>query len=227
MKSTIFWKEYGLILGWILVTFIGVVLSEEFLAIPILDAIVLIFHLDWYRLSPFTIVLVSEVTTGILVGTFQWLILRNYIKHNSWWLLVTPLGMILGSYISRFALRMADDNFYLLGNSWSVALWLSIFLYGVVIGLGQWLVLRKSVSNSWTWLIANGISWSLAITISKEFIRPSIYGYFGWSSTPYVFFNTYYEIVIYGSVGILVGLITGITLWWLLKQQSVMVKTAA
>jgi hypothetical protein len=229
MKSIIFQEEYRLILGWVLATSIGVVLSEEFLTIPILKAIELIFHLDWYRLSPFTIILVSEVTTGILVGTFQWLILRNYIKHNSWWLLVTPLGMILGSYISRFALRMADNNFYLLGNSWFVALWLSRFLYGVIIGSSQWLVLRKSVSKSWVWLIANGLSWSLAITISTEFVRPSIYGYYGvrGGSTPLLFINTYYEIVIYGSLGILVGIITGITLWWLLKQQSVTAQTTA
>ncbi len=227
MKSIIFREEYGLILGWVLATSIGVVLSEEFLTIPILNAIGLIFHLDWYRLSSFTAVLVSEVTTGILVGALQWLILRTYIKHNSWWIFVTPLGMVLGTYISRFALRIADDHFYLLGNSWSIALWLSRFLYGVIIGSSQWLVLQKSVSKSWAWLIANGFSWSLAITISTEFIRPSIYGYFGMSTTPYIFFNTYYEIIIYSSLGIVVGIITGIILCWLLKQQSVTAQTAA
>ncbi len=215
MKSVVFQEKHILIWGWALATSIGVVLSEEFLAIPILDIIGLIFHLDWYRLSPFTIVLVSEVTKGVLIGVLQSLLLRKYVKHNSWWIFVTALGMILGSYI-----------IYLL-ITWHINLWFSRFLYGVIIGSSQWLVLRKSVTKSWVWLIANGLSWSLAITISTEFIRPGIYGYFGMSTTPYIFINTYYEIVIYGSLGILVGIITGLILWWLIKHQSVTVQTAA
>jgi len=44
---------------------------------------------------------------------------------------------------------------------------------------------------------------------------------------PFIFFNPFSEFVIYGTFGILVGIITGWVFLWLLRQKSGPVQIAA
>jgi hypothetical protein len=220
MKSTISRKEYRLIAAWVLATSIGFVLSKAFLITQVQRVISVVFQQDNLGLSLF----ISEVTTGILVGIFQWLVIRTRLPHNLWWIFVTPLGMLLGSYTSR--LFWVIENQFSLIDIWVVNFWLSRFLYGIIIGLIQWVVLRHSLHKSWLWVIVNGFGWLLAITIGLDVIHPRLYD-FGILDFVDYFDNPYYEAVINGTIGAVVGIATGSLLLWLLRQKSSLLQTAA
>ena len=218
MKFRVFWNKYGLVVEWVLATLIGQMLSGLFVTTQVHVPIPVDFDLEILGISRtiFEAVLISEVIHGISLGMFQWLVLRSRVSQSARWIVVTPLGMIFGGYMSPLFLKV--EHQLLLRGLGPIDVGLSMVLYGVTIGLSQWVVLRKSLSIAWTWVITNGLGWSLAITLGTDFIRRSLYGYPGFIS--YTLVNPYYEIVIHSSIGMFVGIITGLFLWWLLNQKN-------
>ena len=212
-------KEHKLLLKWVLATVIGFVLGEVFLSPRAFDFLPVDFPQSAWDLLSIVLGVSPGINAGLLVGAFQWLILRSYTPNSWWWIIVTPLGMASGSIIETLFFKITSHYS-------SIDIWISIFLYGVVIGLCQWAVLRQSLINAWTWVITNGFGWALAITIGEDIIRPRLYD-FGFLDFVQYLYNPIYEIAIYGTVGILIGIITGLLLLWLLKQKGVMVQTAA
>jgi len=219
MKSTISQKERKFILEWVLATTIGFVLGEVFLTRLTFSAIPTNSAQNNIDMLLIMLNMTSGITTGILVGIFQWLILRNRLPHILWWISVTPLGMAIGGLIR--ILFIAESR-YLLMDIWPVAIWLSRFFYGAAIGLSQWFVLRQSLLKTWLWVITNGFGWALAITIGEDFIRRIFYPLAG----VYYLRSPYSEVAIYGTVGILVGIITGLLLLWLLRKKDLIQKSA-
>jgi hypothetical protein len=121
----------------------------------------------------------KEVLVGLLlgatIGTAQWFELRRHLKSSYLWILANSLGYVATSnalflilllslsssaltqlpsdFLGLFAISMNQNpaNFlpviglgFLLAASWS----------GVVIGMPQWLVLRKSSQPIWWWILA-------------------------------------------------------------------------
>lgn len=119
--------------------------------------------------------------------------------------------MLGSSFIQSFFYRVIDF--------WPIDHLLNLFLYGAVIGLSQWLVLRKSFRHAWAWVLANGFGWAVAILIGQEVIRPRLYGLpaVGWIDyLP----NPVYEVIIYLAIGAVVGTATGLLLLGLLRQNK-------
>ena len=225
MKSMVSRENFELTIGWVFATVIGVVLSEVFLIVRVLDIIPVILKQDNYGLSLFTVTLVSEVTLGLSVGVFQWLLLRTRLSYTRWWIFVTPLGMLLGSYLLSLFYYFESQFFRI--NIWQLDHWIGMFLFGATIGFCQWLVLRKSLNRPKIWIIASGLGWAIGRIISSDYIRSRLYGYNDLGGMPYIFFDLYREIAIYGIFGILVGLITGVFLLLLLRQKHDLVQLAA
>jgi serine/threonine protein kinase len=77
---------------------------------------------------------------GLVLGTVQWLVLRRQVSLSLWWwLLVTTIPLPL--------------TFLLLRGSFS---WLVfLFLYGLSLGIGQWLILRRLVNKAGWWILVN------------------------------------------------------------------------
>lgn len=102
---------------------------------------------------------ISSLLIGIPVGIAQWLVLRRMSHVSVLWLLTIPVGMIAGMFIvfsiPSFWAQFDDESV--------VALTLPFFIVGVLIGLLQWLVLRKPYRNAWLWLLTTALGLWLSI----------------------------------------------------------------
>ncbi len=63
------------------------------------------------------------------------------------WILATTLGWVAGWAISEFAV-------------------------GLIVGLGQWVVLRKRLAHAEWWVLASGISWAAARGLAEAVFAP-------------------------------------------------------
>jgi hypothetical protein len=127
----------------------------------------------------------------LLTGLLQYLLLRRYLPRMGWWIVATAVGWPLGIVAVYFG--NAIWPVVLNANSiWSAA------LVGAVIGLAQWLVLRRRVSHAGWGVLATALGWGLVRLIAGEvFISPV-------------------ELLIIGAVP---ATVTGLALWWLLAHS--------
>ena len=92
---------------------------------------------------------------GLLSGTLQYLLLRRYLPRLAGWIPATFLGWLLPFVIGFLATRL-----FIPGNStaWIV---LGLFVFGTVIALPQWWVLRKRVKQAGWWVPYFGFGWGM------------------------------------------------------------------
>lgn len=89
------------------------------------------------------------VTSGILVGIFQWLVLQGRM-HRPWrWIVATSAGWITGYLISFFALPQELQG----------------TVIGLTTGIAQWTILRRTVQWSGWWIIFSMIGWATGLTL--------------------------------------------------------------
>jgi hypothetical protein len=120
-------------------------------------------------------VLAGTLIEGTVVGTMQWLVLRHPLKSMRWrsWALATALGAFvawtLGMIPSTFFLpgadagttssvQMSDLMIYALAAVMGLAL-------GAILGVPQWLVLRRYVQKAGWWVLANALAWLLGMVV--------------------------------------------------------------
>lgn len=120
-------------------------------------------------------VLAGTLIEGTVVGTMQWLVLRRPLKSMRWrsWALATALGAFvawtLGMIPSTFYLTgadtattsttpMSDLMVYALAAAMGLAL-------GAILGVPQWLVLRRYIPKAGWWVLANALAWMLGMVI--------------------------------------------------------------
>jgi hypothetical protein len=96
---------------------------------------------------------------GLLYGYLQYILLRRYFPRMGWWILATALSLSLTSLIMDMGWSIAS----VLGidpySMWLVAI--QLVLVGGFLGIAQWLVLRKHISNAMWWIPANMVGWGL------------------------------------------------------------------
>ncbi|MCL2924898.1 MAG: hypothetical protein MGF17_09815, partial [Trichodesmium sp. MAG_R04] len=141
---------------------------------------------------------------GAVVGSFQWWVIRKRLSQARWWILATVLvSAILFSTSDVLSNAVSD----VVSNTVIQVVVISS-LIGLVIGSAQWLVLRKQLSQSHWWILANilGIAATLfAIVYSSRRFEPS-------SNWNFIFW--------FCISGIVYGVITGFALVWLLRQPG-------
>lgn len=99
---------------------------------------------------------------GCLIGAAQWLTIRHYVTHAYRWILVNALcwgalallhiGAIgwIAPETSNLIVRVLFGLFY-------------GFYVGLVLGAGQWWVMRQRVVRAWRWVLLSAGIWSVAI----------------------------------------------------------------
>lgn len=140
----------------------------------------LIEHLgEPYTLNEFILYYFFSAIAGAIQGTItgfmQWNVLSikyKTIKSFDWVLytaggtiFIWMLGMSMGFI---FALNREDFPFLELPATIENILIVSFIsgqIFGCLLGLFQWLVLRKHTVKSTVWIRANGLAWSIAMTI--------------------------------------------------------------
>jgi serine/threonine protein kinase len=137
------------------------------------------FWLKWV-----TVTTVGAPLIWFPLGFFQWRMLKRVGYPAGWWVLVTPIGCFGGLAVGSLA-------GYSIGGFLAGAA-----VFGAIVGIMQWLVLRRLVKNAdfWVWINAASAAISLSVGIAQG-------GFIGF-------------IISFG----LFGALTGTALIWLLKR---------
>lgn len=151
-------------------------------------ALLVIGHLDS---SPEGVI--GGLLVGLTVGLAQMVALRSRIATDAEWVIATAIGLAAGVALSVALVGAAtnvDDTL------------MRAPLTGLLLGLAQWIVLRKRVRFALVWLPTVTILYTLAWYITAQVIGESLDNGF----------------VVFGSSGAIVyQLVTGLVLWMLLR----------
>lgn len=88
---------------------------------------------------------------GTSIGFAQWLVLRRRITQARWWILAS----VVGYSVCLVTLLVFDDLRLPSEKLWPDALLL--LLTGVVVGVPQWIVLRRYDPRAGWWVLASGL----------------------------------------------------------------------
>ena len=142
------------------------------------------------------------------LGLLQWLVLKRHISQASYWILATTLGGVLALYLGSAA------GFFIGYGLTGVA---AAAIGGTILGLAQWLVLRRHVSEAGFWILAScvaltvGASWvvdqGIRSTIRSLDSSPEFIKMLRWAGIG----------AVSGAIG---GAIKGGILVWLLRQPK-------
>jgi len=125
--------------------------------------------------------------TGATMGLLQWLVLRRHVQHAGRWVVATAAGyaslgmlpLLAGPFqpgwpVWAFTL-IINDKFHWLArvvNEWPAASWpagaLTLTLFGAVLGIAQWLVLRGRVHRAAWWIPLSAAGWALGAVLSAR-----------------------------------------------------------
>lgn len=105
----------------------------------------------------------------------QWLALRRFTRVSSLWILSLPLSMLLASAIIRLtpiglweSLGLNDESVFVLTISYLVA--------GFLLGLPQWLLLRRHHSPASVWLLGStvGLGLGFFLILATDWINNAV-----------------------------------------------------
>ena len=186
-------SEIGLWLAWTLVT-AGGMLIGFLLSIPLVNTL----NLGFAQIA-------VPVITGTVIGFAQWFVLRPYVTSASHWVWVDgitwAIGYILGLFITQF---MPSTLF---------AAFIGYFLFGAIVALVQWPVLRREIPHIVTWIITSALAWAAGYWVSQAVLQLF---YHGSLISPAVSTS-----VIAITSGLIAGAITGIALIWIVRKPDV------
>jgi hypothetical protein len=147
MKREASWNVWPL---WVALNLLAIPLAS--LAVM---ALVVLARLD--RQEPVNIVqAVLYVSMMILVSAvLQWLLLRRYLENAAVWIPLTAVGWLAGIfmiYLARPAVEAAPSG---------RTLTLVLLLLGAVVGLAQWIYLRRMVDHAGYWVLASATGYGV------------------------------------------------------------------
>jgi hypothetical protein len=131
------------------------------------------------------------VVGGFVTGLVQWWGLRQRIAKIFWWLFVTPVGWVIGwavggSWIQGAITRINYMDIYHPGHQ-EIPVQISLvllgaILFGVVLALAQWFVLREISTKANWWIVFNtlgsaaGIVSGVMVSRNVDWIMGAIIG---------------------------------------------------
>jgi len=128
------------------------------------------------------------------LATTQWLLLRNYLPRARLWLLATGAGLMIGGILTGVGASILSD--VEVDPRWGMAM--ILLLIGCLVGIAQWLVLRRILPTAF-WIVAIDIAGACSLLLAGRS------------------FTNLLELLI---IPLLPGVITGVGLWYLLKQSQ-------
>jgi MFS family permease len=186
MKIACFWLQ------WVLATFTSFLVSLYWIEIDIKP------HVG----------VVEGVIGGVAIGIAQGLVLQQGLKTTGWWILASAIAWgLLGTSNLGSIGWIAPNTLHLAPRVIA-----GIFVgaqAGVIIGVGQWFVLRQQAKRASLWILANAASWAIGLAV-------------GWAAggvlrqATHLFLS---ELVGLAVVWLIVATITGFVLVWLLHSR--------
>jgi WD40 repeat protein len=202
--------RWPFVLWWVLASFGGwlIFTSLFFVAVASLRL--------YLGLEPQGIKVFSGALIGVLLGTllgtpvgiFQWLVLRRYFPRALWWVAATFVGLNLGTAMGMVTLVPAiiDPGLYY-GSFYRFALTATL-LPGIMVGLAQHLILQRHFKDTWWWLVPSALSWPVLFfgVLAGYFMGDAFIGL----------------LIFLPLTGLTVGLISGMSLFFVLKRRREM-----
>jgi hypothetical protein len=185
-------NEFGLWLGWTLATTLGMLIGH-------LPLIPLVNDMDLGLAR-----IVAPLFAGLLVGFAQWLVLRGFLTRSSNWILAGGASWAAAYAIGLFIVQN-------LTGSTLIGLF-AYLLFGVIVGLMQWPLLRREIPNMWSWVLANVIGWTLGYFASQTLV--------GLLFNPDIYNQGLVTAVSTGVSGLVAGALTGLALVWIVRQPE-------
>ena len=146
-ESKVARNEVGMWLEWTLATAFGMLLG-------FLPSIVLVNVLDLALAR-----IIVPLFAGFLVGLAQWFVLRKYVNGVSDWIWAAGASWAVG-----YALGLLIIN-GLTGTGFDA--YIGYILFGAIVALVQWPILRREIPNVWMWILANVIGWTAGFFMSQ------------------------------------------------------------
>lgn len=139
-------NEFGMWLEWTLATALGMLLG-------FLPSLVLVNILDLTLAR-----LIVPLWAGFLIGLAQWVVLRKYVNEASDWVLAAgaswAVGFAVGLLIMSGLTNTGLDGFF------------GYILFGIIVAVVQWPILRREIPNVWMWILANVVGWTAGFYLS-------------------------------------------------------------
>ena len=185
-------NELGLWLGWTLATAGGMLLG-------FLPTILLV---DVLSLGLAQIAV--PVLAGTAIGFAQWLVLRRYVTASTRWDWTDGISWAAGYILGLLLIQLLPSAVF--------AAFIGYFVFGVIVALVQWPVLRREIPQVLTWLVASALAWAVGYWVSRAvlslFTNPMIEPVVGTT-------------VIAVTSGLVAGAITGVALIWIVRKPEV------
>lgn len=185
-------NEGGMWLGWSLATMFGLVIGY-------LPAALFINEMDLGLAR-----ILVPMLAGVLIGLAQWLVLRNYLTHSDDWVFNLTGSWVVGYVVALYVVEWLGGSF--------IGLLLSYILFGVIVALFQWPILRREVPQLWVWALANVVGWTLGALVSQWVIAAL------FSENPASLLVT--TLVNSAVTGLVAGMITGAALVWIVRKPE-------
>ena len=159
--------------------------------------------------------IVVPLLAGALIGFLQWLALRRFIVGSMDWILTAGAGWAIG-YAAGLLVIQA------LGRQPAIAgFWLMLAcyaLFGLIIALVQWPVLRREIPHAGPWIIANVIGWTLGFSIATA-VELAVYSQS--PAEPWIV-----NLIVQGISGLIAGAVTGLALVWIVRKPDIALITS-
>jgi hypothetical protein len=186
-------SEVGLWLSWTFVTAGGMLLGF-LLSIPLVN----LLNLGFAQI-------IVPVLTGAIIGFAQWIVLRRFVTATSQWIWVDGLSWAAGYILGLFIVQFMPSTLF--------AGFIGYFLFGAVVALMQWQVLRREIPHVITWILVSALAWAASFWASQGVLALLFHGP---SIAPAVSTT-----VIAVTSGLVAGAITGIALIWIVRKPEV------
>lgn len=143
-------NEFGMWLGWTLATAVGLIVGYLPMALFVNQV-----ELGIARV-------IVPLFAGLLIGLAQWLVLRQYLTDCRDWMFNLTASWVAGYSIGLLVVDLFSATF--------PGLIISYILFGLIVALFQWPILRREIPQIFPWILANIIGWTLGALISQVVI---------------------------------------------------------
>jgi hypothetical protein len=185
-------NELGLWLGWTLATAGGMLLG-------FLPSLFLVNVLDLGLAR-----IIVPAFAGTLVGLAQWLALRRYLTATTDWILAGGTSWAVGYVLGLFLIQVLPATVF--------AGFVGYLLFGAIVALVQWPLLRREIPHLLVWMLASAIGWAAGFWTSQAVLPLFQTG----PTIPPAVSTT----VIAVTSGLIAGAITGVALIWIVREPD-------
>jgi hypothetical protein len=184
-------NEFGLWLAWTAATLAGMLLG-------FLPFVLLTDNMDLLLVR-----ILVPLWAGLLIGIFQLAALRNFLTHRLDWA-IHGVGWTLGYALGLLAIQIFNEN--------PLMVLLGYILFGIIVAVIQWPVMRREIPHAFLWVIATVAGWALGAYISQLVMNLLA------ANGPIV------PIVSFGVssvvTALVAGALTGLALIWIVRQPE-------